>query len=208
MACCKSVNVFLLCTCYAVLSEHDTIWSHRKLCVTLLANPIRSLCERLYILLYGTVCERAKVVTTQSDGYQGWLCTAAVCNSLHVHLRVVHTLACWHAATPCAIVGAGPGDSVVPTDHHVAWLAHECHILAHCDVITDSKSICWDTRISTGDHCQRWARIKTLHQTSSEMVLLNIISVRKGVMNCRIAQCFLKTEDKNVVRHNILCILK
>lgn len=85
-----------------------------------------------------------------------------VCNALHVHLRVVHTLACWHAATPCAIVGAGPCDSVVPTDHHVPWLAHERHILAHCDVISNSKSICWNTRISTGDHCQRGGKNKNI----------------------------------------------
>lgn len=156
-----------------LLSEYDTIWSHRKLCVTLLANPIRSQSVRMYFLLYRTVCERAKVVTARSDGYQGWLCTAARVRCSACAFAGGLTLACWHGATPGAIVGAGPCDSVVPSYHHVPRLAHERHILAHCDVITNSKSICWNTRVATGDHCQRWSNITNLHQKSSLMVLLN-----------------------------------
>lgn len=75
----------------------------------------------------------------------------AVCEC--VHLWVALTLACWHGATPGAIVGAGPCDSVVPSYHHIPRLAHERHILAHRDVIAESKSICRNSRVSTGDHC-------------------------------------------------------
>lgn len=58
-------------------SKHDNMWLHRKLWVTLLANPIRSQIVSMCFLLYRTMCKRAKVVTARSDGYQGWLCTAA-----------------------------------------------------------------------------------------------------------------------------------
>lgn len=149
------------CLCYL---KYDAIWSH--LCVTLLANPIRSRSVCMYFLLYGTVCERAKVVTARSDGYQGWLCTAAYVQCSTCACAGILTLACWHGATPGAIAGAGPRDSLVPSDHHVARLAHECHILAHCGVIPNSETVGWNARVTTGDHCQWWPNTRNLHQTS------------------------------------------
>lgn len=52
-----------------------------------------------------------------------------------VHFGVVLTLARWQGATPGAVAGAGPRDSVVASHHHVAWLTRECHIVAHGEVI-------------------------------------------------------------------------
>lgn len=137
------------------LSDHSFV----SPCLLILLDP--SVC--MYFLLYGTVCERAKVVTARSDGYQGWLCTAAYvqCSAC----AGILTLACWHGATPGAIAGAGPRDSLVPPDHHVARLAHECHILAHCGVIPNSETVGWNARVTTGDHCQWWSNTRNLHQT-------------------------------------------
>lgn len=55
-----------------------------------------------------------------------------------VHLGVVLTLARWQGATPGAVVGAGPRDSVVASHHHVARLTRECHIVAHGEVVAGS----------------------------------------------------------------------
>lgn len=77
-----------------------------------------------------------------------------MCETVHGHCWVALTLACWNGATPGAIASAGPHDSVVPSYHHIPQLAHECHILAYSDVITNSKSICGNTRVAAGYHCQ------------------------------------------------------
>lgn len=75
---------------------------------------------------------------------------------MHACMRAsVLTLACWHGATPGAVAGAGPGRSLVLSDHHVARLAHECHVLAHRGFISDPQTIGWDAGVTAGDHC-RW----------------------------------------------------
>ncbi len=81
-----------------------------------------------------------------------------MCVCVCARLWVVLTLACWHGATPGAIVGAGPCDGVVPYDHHVPQLTGERHILAHCDVVAKSESVCWNTGVATGDHCHWWLK--------------------------------------------------
>lgn len=81
----------------------------------------------------------------------------AACVGYGAYATIAPTLACWHGATPGAVVGAGPRDIVVFSDHHITRLAHKRHILAHCYFITDSKSIRWNTRVTTGDHCPQWS---------------------------------------------------
>lgn len=88
-----------------------------------------------------------------------------MCNAVRVRARGILTLACWHGATPGAVAGAGPRDSLVPSDHHVARLAHECHILAHCGVIPGSETVGWNAGVTTGDHCRWWSNTRNLHQT-------------------------------------------
>lgn len=61
-----------------------------------------------------------------------------VCIVASVHLGVVLTLARWQGATPGAVVGAGPCDSVVTSHHHVPRLTRERHIVAHGEVIAAS----------------------------------------------------------------------
>lgn len=51
--------------------EYDTAPPHRKLRVTLLANPIRSSSVSVCFTSGVAVCSRAKVVTEPTDGYQG-----------------------------------------------------------------------------------------------------------------------------------------
>lgn len=58
-----------------------------------------------------------------------------VCDVASVHFGVVPTLARWQGATPGAVVGAGPRDSLVASHHHKPWLTRECHIVAHGEVI-------------------------------------------------------------------------
>lgn len=67
---------------------------------------------------------------------------------------LVLTLACWHGATPGAIAGAGPGHSLVLSDHHVARLAQERHVLAHRGFVSNPQTIGWDAGVTTGNHCQ------------------------------------------------------
>lgn len=66
---------------------------------------------------------------------------------------LVLTLACWHGATPGAVAGAGSDHSLVLSHHHVARLAHECHVLAHRGLIPDPQTIGWDAGVTAGDHC-------------------------------------------------------
>lgn len=67
---------------------------------------------------------------------------------------LVLTLARWHGATPGAVAGAGPRHSLVLSDHRVARLAHECHVLAHRGVVADPQTVGRDAGVTTGDHCR------------------------------------------------------
>lgn len=58
-----------------------------------------------------------------------------VCDAASVYFRAVLTLAQWQDATPGAVAGAGPCDSLVASHHHEPWLACERHIVAHGEVI-------------------------------------------------------------------------
>lgn len=65
-----------------------------------------------------------------------------LCDVASVHLgrgeKGGVTLARWQGATPGAVVGTGPCDSVVSSHHHVPRLTRERHIVAHGDVVAGS----------------------------------------------------------------------
>lgn len=83
------------------------------------------------------------------------------------------TLARWHGATPSAVDSAGPAHGSVLSDHHVARLAHEGHVLAHCHFVPDPQTVGWNAGVTTGDHCLWQSTTTGWHQAIVSAVLRN-----------------------------------
>lgn len=94
------------------------------------------------------------------------------------------TLAGWHGATPGAVVGAGPRGRVVSSDHDVARLTQEGHVLAHGDIVPETETVGGDARVAAGDH---WSNTRTSHQISSWIMLNCAQNTRYGF---KMKQCF------------------
>lgn len=80
------------------------------------------------------------------------VCARACVQYVHA-LGTFLTLTRWHGATPGAVAGAGPRHSRVLSDHHVARLAHEGHVLAHRGLVPEPQAIGRDAGVTAGDHC-------------------------------------------------------
>lgn len=146
----------------------DHIRSCKSPCLLILLNLWLQVC----IVYVGTMYLPAKVVTARSSSYQGPLqhLNNAVC--IYVYLRCF-TLACWHGATPGAIVCAGPCGTIIHCYHHKSRLAHKSHILAHCEIITEPKPICWYPRVSTSDYCHGKEMKKELIVLCSDNIIIS-----------------------------------